>query len=234
MIVAHPPVSLVAAPARVVLAGAARETVSVHNSGTTRVVVVVSRSRYALDLRGRPHVVSVARPAALLVRVSPSRIALAPGATASLQVRSVLPHRPEPGDHPALLLLTTRPIRRAAVAVRMRLGIVVLVRVPGRVVHRLALLRLRALAHRRVELLLANRGNVTERIDGRCLRLQLRHGQRVVATLRPLARDLLPRTRGLVEFRYARSMRLPLVASLIRPARSSCGRVPARRFPLRR
>ena len=52
---------------------------------------------------------------------------------------SRLPMTVEPGDHDALVLLTTRPRRGPAVAVRMRIGVVVVVRAPGRVVRRLAL-----------------------------------------------------------------------------------------------
>jgi hypothetical protein len=235
MIAAHPPISLIASPARVVLAGRAHEIVAVRNSGRTRVVVEIGRSGYSLDLRGRPRIVAAQRPA-LLVRVRPARVALAPGQTAKLDVAAALPRHPEPGDHDSLLLLTTRPVRAAAIAVRMRLGVVVVVRVPGRIVHRLQLLRVLARATRAgwtIDLLLANRGNVTERVTGACVRMELRRGGRLVTTLRPLARDLLPRTRGIVEFRYGGRLHGALTA-VVAPLRARCGVLAPRAFPLRR
>ena len=57
--------------------------------------------------------------------VRPSRIGLAPGASASITVAARVPRRAEPGDHDALVLLTTRPRDAGGVAVRMRVGVVV-------------------------------------------------------------------------------------------------------------
>ena len=54
---ARKPVALMAAPARVVLAGTTRAAVRVTNSGTRRVAVDVSRAGFALTLRGRPRIV---------------------------------------------------------------------------------------------------------------------------------------------------------------------------------
>src|SRR5204863_3014737 len=135
------------------------------------VVVDVSRAGYALDLRGRPRVVRpvAGRRAAIpWLTVRPSRLALPAGGSASLSVSSRLPRRADPGDRGALVLLTTRPVRSAAVAVRMRLGVVVVVRAPGAIVRRLDLLRLRIRAPSRprlLELWIANRGNVTEELS---------------------------------------------------------------------
>jgi hypothetical protein len=86
----------------------------------------------------------------------------------------------------------------------MRIGVVVVVRAPGRVVRSVdfrALRVRRAGRTRTLELVLANRGNVTETIDASRIRLSLlRKG--TSSSLRPEPRELRPRTSGLVQFRY--------------------------------
>jgi hypothetical protein len=226
---ARAPVSLVAAPARVTLAGNARETVTVTNSGSRTVVVDLTRAGYALDLRGRPRILPRgARPGdtASWLTVRPARLALRPGASAAFAVSARLPRRAEPGDHGALVLLTTRPIRSAAVVVRMRVGVVVVVRAPGAIVRRLALVRLRARPAgrpRALALWLANRGNVTELFGSACLTVSLRRGSSVVARLRPAARRLLPRTRGIIELRVPRRLRGWVTVRTEPSGRPPCG-----------
>jgi hypothetical protein len=205
---ARTPVSLVASPARVNITGSGRATVDVTNSGSRRVELNVRRAGFALDLRGQPRIVRRAggvRAATSWLTVRPRRLAIPPGKKASLQISSRVPRRARPGDHNALVLLTTGPIRGARVAVRMRLGVVVVVRAPGRISRRLELVRLRvrrAGKSRRLELLVANRGNVTEALQGKRVVIVLRRGGDIVARLQPAARDLLPETSGIVQARY--------------------------------
>ena len=225
----RPHVSLVAAPAHVTLAGNARQTVTVTNSGSRAVVVDVTRAGYALDLRGRPRVVlrgAGPRATASWLTVRPSRLVLPPGGSAALAVSSRLPRRAEPGDHGALVLLTTRPIRSAAVAVRMRLGVVVVVRAPGAIVRRLDLLRLQVRPPGRprvLELWLANRGNVTELLSPPCVSVTLRRAGKLLARLRPTARRLLPRTRGIVELRFPRGVHGWVTVQIEPSGRPPCG-----------
>lgn len=229
--------SLVAAPARLALAGAASGAVEVTNSGRRRVVVDVRRAGFTLDLRGRPKVARLSprrRVPRLVLR--PRTLALAPGASAAIRVVSVVPRRAEPGDHVALVLVTTRPPSGGAVAVRMRLGVVVVVRVPGRVVRRVVPLRLHVRRRRRVrllELLVANRGNVGERLGAPCLRVDLLRRGRRLARLAPLPRELLPRSRGLAELRYRGRARGDATARVqVSPGRR-CGPRAERRFHIR-
>ncbi len=236
---ARPPVSLVASPARVTLAGRARATIRVANTGTAPVVVDVTRAGYALDLRGRPRVVpGRARPRSAVrwLRVRPARLVIRPRTAAVLAVSSVPPAHAEPGDHQALLLATTRRRRSAALSVRMRLGIVVVVRVPGRVVRRLVPVRLRvrrAGRTRLIEVTIANRGNISEVLDARCVRVTLRRRGRLLTTLRARERNLLPKTSGIAEIRYRGPIRGRLVA-LVEPAiRRTCARGPRRAFAVR-
>lgn len=206
----RPPVGLTATPSRVSLAGTSTADVRVTNPGSLPVVVDVEQAGFSLDLRGRPKVVPRARRrAGGWLTVRPTRFVLGASETRSLAVSARLPARVEPGDHDALVLLTTRLRREGGVAVRMRLGIVVVVRAPGRVVRRLALGRLdvrRTRAARILELGVANRGNVTESLARGRVRFWLRRGG-AVTRLHAAPRDLRPRTSGIVQLRYGGRLR---------------------------
>ncbi len=202
-----PLVSLVATPAHVALAGRSRQTVRLRNGGTERLVVDATRAGFALDPRGRPKIVAgrAVRLASSWIVVRPTSLVIPAGQTRRLTIVSRVPPRAEPGDHHALVLVTSRPRRRGAVFVRMRLGVVVVIRAPGRIVRRLTPVRLhvrRSARGRLLELLVANRGNVTESVSRACIGLSLYRGRRRVAVLGPSPRQLLPRTNGIVEFRY--------------------------------
>jgi hypothetical protein len=201
--VTRPPVSLVASPAHVSLTGAARQVVTVTSTGSEAVVLEVVRAGYGFDLRGRPRILLRRRS---WISVRPRRLAIAPGRQATLVVASTPPARAEPGDHSELVLLTTRRLRTASLSVRMRLGLVVVVRVPGRIVRRLEALRVRV-RPRRLELLVANRGNVTETVVRRCVTVTVRRALRLLARLHPAPRTLLPHTNGLLDVRFRRPKR---------------------------
>jgi hypothetical protein len=205
---ATPPLALTASPAHVQLDGAERTSMRVTNRGGERVVVDVSRAGFALDVRGRPRIVSVSRArrtAAPWLEFTPHTVALAPHASASVVVASRLPRHVEPGDHDALLLLMTRPRREGGVAARMRMGIVVVVRAPGRVVHRLALGAIhvaRAGRLHTLELVVANRGNVTESFGQARAVISVERARRRIARLVAEPRELRPFTSGVFRFRY--------------------------------
>lgn len=225
----RPPVSIVASPAHVALAGAARRVVTVTSTGSRPVTVEVVKAGYGLDLRGRPRVL---RHASSWISVRPRRLTLVPGGRASLVVVSSLPLHAEPGDHPQLVLLSTRPLGTAALSVRVRLGVVVVVRVPGRIVRRLEALRLR-LRPRRLELLVANRGDVTEMIARRCVTVTIRRSRRLLARLHPAARSLLPHTRGLLELVFHRPKRGRLRVAVALSTGPPCARPRRRVFSVR-
>jgi hypothetical protein len=225
------PLALTAAPAHVALAGAARAEVRVTNPGLRAVVVDVVRAGFSLDLRGRPRVVSRggARAAASWLTVVPRRFVLRPGTTRVLTVTSRLPLRVEPGDHDALVLLSTRLRRDGGLAVRMRIGVVVVVRAPGPIVRRLVVRDLRVLRARGarvLELRVANRGNVTESLAGGVVRVALRRGALDLG-LRANGRTIRPRTEGVVQIPCPRFLRGWLTAT-VRVA-SEPGRGAARR-----
>jgi len=151
----------------------------------------------------------------------PKRIRIAPGAKGVLHVRAAPRRRTAPGDHPALVLLTTRPLGVKHVRVRMRVGVIVVLRIRGRIVRRLdasALTVRHSKALRLLELRLVNRGNVTERLARDGLRLSLFSGGRKVATLRPRSRELLPQSTGIAVFAYRGTLRGDVLARVeLRP-----------------
>jgi hypothetical protein len=202
-----PVVALTASPTHLALAGPTQHTIRVANPGATPLVVDASPAGFTLGPRGRPHVAggASARRAASWLRVRPSRIALAPGGVAELVLSAVPSRAAPPGDHAALVLLTTRALPGSALPVRMRVGVTVVVRVPGRIVHRLALRSVRVVAGARGPLfrvVVANRGNVIERLRRGRVEIALRaHGRRV-AELRSSPRELLPGTTAILELAY--------------------------------
>ena len=202
----RPPLALTATPAHVSLVGSGRASLRVTNPGRSPVVVDVGRAGFSLDRRGRPRVAprGGVRAAVSWLSIRPARFPLAAGASRSVTVSSRVPERAEPGDHDALVLLTTRPRRRAGVVVKMRIGVVVVVRAPGRVVRRLALRDLRvrrARGARILELGVSNRGNVTETLERGRVWISLERGAGRTR-LRADARDLRPRTSGVVQVVY--------------------------------
>ena len=225
-------IALSASPLRLTLRGSAASAVIVRNPGRRALLVDVSRAGFARSLRGKPQV-RPARRAAGWLRVVPRRLRISPGAKATLHIVARPPRRAEPGDHPALVLLTTRPVGVRQVRLRLRVGVIVVDHVRGRIVRRLDArsLTLRRRGTRRLlELLLVNRGNVTERLDGRRVRLVLFRRGRSFATLRPRPRELLPRSSGIAEFLYRGRVRGDVVARVeVRPP----VRAPRRRFHLR-
>ena len=204
---ARPAIALTASPARVTLLGSGQATIQLRNTGSRPVVVDVARAGFSLDLRGSPRIVPRGRASAAdsWLTVRPGLLTLAAGARTSLALTARVPRRAEPGDHDALVLLTTRPRQAAGVAVRMRIGVLVVVRAPGKIVRRLELGRLaarRAGRARTLELLVVNRGNVTETLSRSLVALTLRRRARVQARIRPYTRQLRPGTAGIVQFPY--------------------------------
>ena len=215
---ARPQVALTASPAHVELSGAARATVKVTNSGSKRVVVDMRRAGFALDLRGRPKIVAanrVNRSAAGWLSFRPRTMVLRPGGSRSVMIASRPPSRAEPGDHDALVLVTTRRLIKDRVAVRMRMGVVVVVRVPGAVRRRLELRAPRIARSgraRALELVVANRGNVTELFTRKRSLVTLTRGGRRIARLTAETRTLRPGTVGVLQFRYRRALSGPAIA----------------------
>jgi hypothetical protein len=215
----RPAVAISAFPAHARLSvGTGRAVVRVRNNGEEPVVVDVRRAGFALDLRGRPRIVAagaVRRSAARWLSFRPRTIGLRPGATSSVTVVSRRPRKAEPGDHDALVLLTTRRHGNGRVAVRMRVGVVVVVRVPGAVRRRLELRRVRVVGRARgrtLELFVANRGNVSESFSRAASVISIRRAGGRIVRLTAAPRSLRPGTVGVLQFRSRGKPLGPVVA----------------------
>jgi hypothetical protein len=218
-----PAVALTASPPHVTLVGSARQTIRVANPSGATLIVDVTRAGLRLGPRGRPHLLlagGAARGAASWLVVRPHRIVIAPRGSAALTVSAAPPRGAAPGEHAAVVLLTTYPVATARVAVRLRIGITVSVRVAGRVVHALALrgVRVRSAGARHVvELRVANAGNVVEHLGRSRLEVTLLARGRVVERLRPAARELPPHSTAVLDLRSRARVR-GLVAVVVRLA----------------
>jgi hypothetical protein len=235
---ARPPASLSVSPARVLLLGAAQQAVRVTNRGSAAVIVDAAPAGFALSLRGRPRIVVRGRgrqDVAGWLTLRPRRLELRPGGSATLTVSSTAPHGAGPGDHAALVLLSSRG-PSGTVSVLMRLGVVVDVRVPGTIVRHLVLRALhvrRDRAIRVLELSLANRGNVTELLQRGRVVVTLSRGAHVLARLVAAPRELLPRSSGLAELRYRGPLRGRLTARVVVYPAGPGGSVWRRTFRIR-
>lgn len=169
------------------------------------------------------------------LRIVPARLSLRSGDSAILTLRLGRPAHAEPGDHRAVVVLTTRPLRAGRVNVQVRLGVRVKLHVPGRIVQKLALGRLRVEVERDARLMfisVANRGNVTIPLRGHVTASLLRRG-RQPAHLKPLARRaLLPGTRAVLRLHYSGRTRGP-VTVVVRIRLGSGGPVVERRYRAR-
>jgi hypothetical protein len=195
--------TLSASPTLVTITGAAERTIRVSNWGDAAVAVTAAPAGFALDRRGRPRVVPRLGSAGTWLELRPRRLVLGARRTAAVDVSARTPADASPGDHAALVLLTTLARRGATVAVRMQIGVVVIVRVPGRLVHALELRGLTTLRRGGARVLvvaLVNRGNVAERL--RRIRVLLQRRGRVLARLYAPAQTVLPHARAVAELRY--------------------------------
>jgi len=197
----RPRVALSVSPARLALAAPGSRRINVRNDGAEQVVVDVLRRTVATRW----------------LQISPERLLLGPGRSAVLTLRAKVGRDAEPGGHQVLVLLTTRPQHGSRVALRLRLGVRVSVRMPGQIVRRLALGAVRvhraARGLRFIFVPVVNRGNVTVPLRGHVTASLFRRGGRV-ARLRLTARpaSLAPAARTLLALRYAGRVRGPVIA----------------------
>src|SRR4051794_27365515 len=175
------PMALTAAPSRLQLVPGASATIQVTNPGRAAVVVRAFAAGYAVDAHGRPRVATGGGRGRLLP--APRRLMLAAAGRAALTLSVQVAPGTAPGGHTALLLLATEPSRSGGLPARIRVGVVVVVRVPGVLVRRLSL---RGLAVRRagrarlLDVAIADRGNVDEWVGPRRLSITLVRAGRVL------------------------------------------------------
>jgi hypothetical protein len=193
-----PPVALAVSPPRLVVAAGETRAIRITNSGAAAADVEASATGYTVTLRGRPLV--LARHVALILR--PRRVTIPPGRTVTIAVAAGSATATAVGDRAATVLLTTAGAP-AGVRVSLRVGVLVLLRGPGPLRHRIVVAGLRVRGPT-LELALRNAGNVSERIAPSVL---LYHGGRLVGTMHASPRELLPRSRGICAFRFGGRVR---------------------------
>jgi hypothetical protein len=217
-VIVTPPIGLSVSPARVALVAPAAKAIEVRNVGAQRVVVDVARK--SLDGRGETE----------LLGVRPTHLVLHPGSSRVLTLRAGAARGAGPGDHRLRLLFVARPVGGGRIAVRVRLGVGVRIRVPGRTIRRLVVRGLRVRRHGGARFLLvcvANAGNLTEQLRGQ-LTLTLIRGGRFVSRLRlRTAREVFPGTHTVVLLRYVGRVR-GVVTAVVQLRRGS------RELPLER
>jgi hypothetical protein len=191
-----PPAAISVSPARLELAAGGTATIRLANAGRETTTVVIRPAGFAVALRGRP---SAEPRAPGWLHLRPRAVTLPPRGAAEIAVTAG-PGPPAPGDHVGLVLLRTAS-QRGQVDVRLQVGVVVVMRVPGAIVHRLRVVAVRV-RRRALDVVLANAGNVSERIGATRLRVVVRRRGAVVARLAAPTRELLPHSRGIVSMRW--------------------------------
>jgi len=215
---ARPVASLSVTPAHVTLLGRSPQLLAVHNDGAVRVQVSVRPTSFDFDAYGNAEIAperTPARSADTWLAVQPSGLVLAPGAERRLRVEARPPPRAAAGDHHALILLSANTPGARGITIRTRIGVLVLVRVPGRIVRQVALGRVwvdGGARARRIVVTTINRGNIAERLLSGQLTVALRRAGRVVTLAHGLPRDLLPQTRGVAVVPLRASLRGPFTA----------------------
>jgi hypothetical protein len=182
--------ALAAAPQRLALPPAAHASISVRNFGDRPATVELGVAAYRLDLRGRPR---IGGRAAGWVGVAPRRLRIAAHGSASVDVVARAPRGAAPGDHSAVVTLTGSTVARGAQVV-LRLGVVVAVRVPGRLTRRVALggVTLGSAVERRLlTLSVRNAGNVDVWLGRRAVVVRMFGRGRLLASWLPPPRRVL-------------------------------------------
>ncbi|HEY8644776.1 MAG TPA: hypothetical protein VIL77_02740 [Gaiellaceae bacterium] len=226
--------ALSVSPAHLALTAGGKATVHIGAVSRGQLLLRASVAGLALDPRGRPQIVS-RRDAATWLTVRPRTISA--GKTgATFVVTSRRPSSARPGDHTAIVLLTATAAAGKGIAIGMRVGLVVTVRVGGRSIRRVEVVAARIRqapggAGRLIAVTVANRGARIESIGGARLAVTLLRRGRVIGCFRVARRPLLPYTRAVVTIRCRAVVRGVLVArvAIVRPD----GRTAARRFRLR-
>ena len=230
---APPPLALSVSPAHLALTPGARAAIHVRAVSGARLLLRTSVAGLTLDGRGRPQITD-RRDAASWLRVQPRSILEGPNG-ANFVVTSRRAAGARPGDHTAIVLLTATAPARKGIAVAMRVGLVVTVRVSGRSIRRVEVVAARARAAPRggrlIAVTVANRGERIESIGGARLAVTLLRRGRIIGRFRVARRLLLPHTRAVVAFRTRAAVHGPVAArvAIVRPD----GGTTARTFRLR-
>jgi hypothetical protein len=203
-----PSIQLAASPARVLLVNSGTTTVEVTNGSGRAVEVAAAPLDYDIGRNGRVVVAPRKQPvgsARTWLQVSPSQAEIPPGHSAEFRLTATVPAGQAVGDHHALLAFTTQPVGTGRIGIRTRLGVSVVVRVPGALRRRMSITKAR-IRGRWLRIGVRNSGNVIERFPPSRIAVQLRRGASA-RLVRSRALILLPGREGMAAVRLPRSAR---------------------------
>jgi hypothetical protein len=184
-------------PRLIVPAGLAAEVV-MTNPGPNAETYTLDTGNYTIRPDGRVVVdpaLPPARSAKRWISVLPRTLRLDPGRSATVTVVTRRVRIAAPGDHQAVVLATAGAPASSGVSVRARVGIPVLVRVPGGITREISVAKPRVVVisgSPALRLRLRNIGNVNERLLPGQIQLQVVRRGRVVRRVAGPARTLLP------------------------------------------
>jgi P pilus assembly chaperone PapD len=207
-----PALAISASPFSLHLQGAATGAIHVTNPGSQTVAVVVSTGDLAVSAAGAVSVDPKRKPqrsARSWLSVAPGRLELAPGSSADVTVVAHPPGGAAPGDHYALVLLTSVPPHGVQVGVSTRIGVSVVDTVAGGNSAPPSIHAPKVIAKgkkRMLRLQIANRGDVLQRFARGQISVEVKRGARRVARLVGPGRVLLPHSTGLITLPYPKKL----------------------------
>jgi hypothetical protein len=209
-------------PTQLTLIGASKGFYTIRNPSKTPVSLKASIGNYTIKPNGRVVVdpkLSPRRSAKSWLTISPKHFTVEANGKSYLRVRSHPGKKAGPGDHHALILFVSGTRGKGNVLVRTRIGVGVLVRVKGKIKRRLAIAGLSAAGSKhQLRLVVANRGNINERLLRHKVSVVIKEGKRTVQTLWAPARQVLPYSRTVYALPYRSSLNGKLTAIVtVRP-----------------
>jgi hypothetical protein len=209
-------------PTQLTLIGASKGYYTLRNPSKSSVSLKATIGNYTIKPNGQVVVdpkVSPRRSARRWLTISPTHFRINANGKAYLKIRSHPGKQAGPGDHHALILFVSATRAKGNVLIRTRIGAGVLVRVKGKLKRRLAIARLSAArSNHQLQLVVANRGNINERLLRHKVSVALKQGTRTVQTLWAPARQVLPYSRTVYALSYRSGLNGNLTAIVtVRP-----------------
>jgi len=192
-------------PTQLTLVGASKGIFTVRNPSKNAISLKASVGSYIIKPNGKVVVdprLPPKRSAQRWLTISPKSFTVKGNGKFELQVRSHPARKAGPGDHHALVLFVSGTKGKGNVLVRTRIGVGVLVRVKGKIKRRLVIGGLSAQTKHKLRVVIANRGNINERLLKHRVSVVLKRGSRTVQKLWAPPRQILPDSRTVYALSY--------------------------------
>jgi hypothetical protein len=200
----------------VIVPGGTSRNLVLTNTGSREARYDISVGNYDISRDGQVTIdppLTPGRSAKRWLTVTPRRVVLRSGESATLAVHATPSRVASPGDHHALVLILGSESREGTVRFRARIGVPMIVRVAGPLVRRLRVTRVTAVRSGRsrvIRVAVSNLGNVNERFTPQRGSFEILQRRRVVARLGVLTRSFLPGTSGFLVARYSGRVQGPV------------------------